>query len=85
MDAGTTDTHDLPRAAAFMVTSALLFAGMGLLVKVAAASLPNAMIVFARNAFGLLALIPWLVRMGPRGLRTRAWREHAVRGGIFRQ
>jgi drug/metabolite transporter (DMT)-like permease len=80
MDAATTDTHDLPRAALFMVTSALLFAGMGLLVKVAAASLPNTMIVFARNAFGLMALAPWLVRMGPRGLRTAAWREHAVRG-----
>lgn len=80
MDAGTTDTHDLPRAAVFMVTSALLFAGMGLLVKVAAASLPNTMIVFARNAFGLLALTPWLVRLGPRGLRTTAWREHVVRG-----
>jgi len=54
---------------------------MGLLVKVAAAaSLPNTVIVFARNAFGLLALTPWLVRMGPRGLRTAAGREHAVRG-----
>lgn len=80
MAAETTDPNDLPRAAVFMVTSALLFAGMGLLVKVAAASLPNTMIVFARNAFGLLALTPWLVRMGPRGLRTSAWREHAVRG-----
>jgi drug/metabolite transporter (DMT)-like permease len=80
MAAEANDTHDLPRAAAFMVTSALLFAGMGLMVKVAADSLPNTTIVFARNVFGLLALVPWLLRMGPRGLRTAAWREHAVRG-----
>jgi drug/metabolite transporter (DMT)-like permease len=75
---GTAD--DLPRAALSMVTSAFLFAAMGETVKVASEHLSNAMVVFLRNAFGLLALLPWLPRLGARGLRTSAWREHLVRG-----
>lgn len=63
-----------------MVGSALLFAAMGAAVKVASASLPNAMLVFARSTLGLLALLPWLVRLGPRNLATRHLREHVVRG-----
>lgn len=71
---------DLPRGALLMVASALLFAAMGETVKMASAHLSNAMVVFFRNALGLLALSPWLVRLGAKGLRTTAWREHLVRG-----
>lgn len=71
---------DLPRAALSMVTSAFLFAAMGETVKVASAHLSNATVVFFRNAFGLVALLPWLPSLGARGLRTAAWREHLVRG-----
>jgi drug/metabolite transporter (DMT)-like permease len=74
-----TRADDLRRGALLMVTSALLFALMGVAVKVAAQSLPNAMVVFFRNAVGLLALAPWLWRLGLRGLRTRHLREHVVR------
>jgi drug/metabolite transporter (DMT)-like permease len=63
-----------------MVGSALLFAAMGAAVKIASASLPNAMLVFARSSLGLVALLPWLVRLGPRNLATRHLREHVVRG-----
>jgi drug/metabolite transporter (DMT)-like permease len=76
----STSRDDLPRAALLMVASALLFAAMGAAVKIASASLPNAMIVFARSALGLLALLPWLVRLGARNLATRNLREHVVRG-----
>src|SRR6185503_18600603 len=71
---------DLPRGALLMVASAFLFAAMGEAVKMASAHLSNSMVVFFRNAFGLLALSPWLVRLGVKGLRTVAWREHLVRG-----
>jgi drug/metabolite transporter (DMT)-like permease len=74
-----TRADDLRRGALLMVTSALLFALMGVAVKVAAQSLPNAMVVFFRNAVGLLALAPWLWRLGLRGLRTRHLREHVIR------
>jgi drug/metabolite transporter (DMT)-like permease len=73
-------SDDLPRAALLMVTSAFLFAAMGEAVKIASAQLSNAMVVFFRNAFGLLALLPWVLRLGAKGLRTAAWPEHLVRG-----
>jgi drug/metabolite transporter (DMT)-like permease len=63
-----------------MVTSAFLFALMSVGVKVSARSLPNIEVVFFRNAVGLLALIPWVVPLGWRGLATRNFREHLIRG-----
>ena len=63
-----------------MAASALLFALMGLGVKLAAASLPNSMVVFFRSGVGLLALLPWVARLGYEGLATRHLKEHAVRG-----
>jgi drug/metabolite transporter (DMT)-like permease len=72
-------THDLPRGALMMIVSAMLFALMGVAVKVAAQTLPNTMVVFFRNAVGLLALAPWLWRLGLSGLRTRHLREHVIR------
>jgi drug/metabolite transporter (DMT)-like permease len=70
----------LPRAALAMVGASLLFAGMGLAVNVASRELPNTAVVFFRNAIALLALVPWLGRLGLAGLRTRHLREHLVRG-----
>jgi drug/metabolite transporter (DMT)-like permease len=54
-------------------------------VKRAAQDLPNAMVVFFRNAAGLAALTPWIWRLGRRGLATRHLREHFVRSlaGLF--
>ena len=76
----TPAADDLPRGALLMVLSAFLFAAMGEAVRMASSQLQNALVVFFRNAFGLLALLPWLVRLGPKGLLTRTWREHLVRG-----
>lgn len=75
-----TAERNLPRGAAFMVASAFLFAGMGVTVKMASATLPNTVVVFFRNAVALAALGPWLARAGVRGLQTRNLREHLVRG-----
>lgn len=73
-------SSSLRRGAAFMAGSSLLFAGMSLAVKLAARSLPNTVVVFFRCAVGLALLLPWLLRQGPRGLRTTRPFEHAVRG-----
>jgi drug/metabolite transporter (DMT)-like permease len=70
---------DLPRGALMMTASALLFALMGVAVKLAAQTLPNAMVVFFRNGVGLLALTPWVWGLGRQGLRTRHLREHVIR------
>ncbi len=71
--------ESLRRGAAFMLSSAFFFSIMGLCVKLAAHSLSNAAVVFARNLFGLLALLPWLRALGPRGLSTSKTGEHLVR------
>ncbi len=52
---------------------------MGAIVKQATQELPAAMVVFVRNAFGLVALAPWLVRGGCKGLATRCLRLHLLR------
>lgn len=72
--------YDLRRGGAAMVGSALLFAAMSAAVKAASATLPNAVVVFFRNAVALATLLPWLMRAGPRGLRTRHLPGHLVRG-----
>jgi drug/metabolite transporter (DMT)-like permease len=72
--------HDLPRGALYMVACALLFAVMGVAVRLASQQLPNVMVVFLRSALGLLMLLPWALRLGPRGLATQHLGEHLVRG-----
>jgi drug/metabolite transporter (DMT)-like permease len=71
---------DLPRAALVMLGAALLFAGMGLAVKVASGELPNTGVVFFRSAIGLLAVLPWLGGLGRGALRTTRPGEHVLRG-----
>jgi drug/metabolite transporter (DMT)-like permease len=73
---------NLPRAAAFMVVAALLFALMSVMVKLLSHSLPNAMVVFLRSALSLLLLLPPILRRGWGQLRTRHLREHIVRGSF---
>jgi drug/metabolite transporter (DMT)-like permease len=73
---------NLPRAAAYMVTAALLFALMGVMVKVLSHSLPNAMVVFLRSALALLVFLPAGIARGRESLRTRHLGEHIVRGVV---
>jgi drug/metabolite transporter (DMT)-like permease len=54
---------------------------MGAFIKTAALTLPNEIIVFLRNLFGLLILVLWLrPRVG--NLRTRRWRGHLLRAAF---
>lgn len=71
---------NLPRAAAFMVLAAFLFALMSVMVKVLSHSLPNTMVVFLRSGLALLVLLPHILRRGVGRLRTTRLREHIVRG-----
>ncbi len=66
------------RGAVVVVLAAACFAAMGATIKVVSAHLPNTMVVFFRNLFGLLALIPWLIRVRP-GLGTRRLGLHVFR------
>ncbi len=70
---------DLRRGALFMLASGLAFAVMGAIVKKLSATLPNEMVVFFRNASGLIALLPWIAHRGGHVIRTRRPRAHLVR------
>jgi drug/metabolite transporter (DMT)-like permease len=56
-----------------------MMALMGTAVRLASAEIPNEMVVFLRNAFGLLTLMPWLGRAGLSALATDQWRGHLLR------
>jgi drug/metabolite transporter (DMT)-like permease len=73
---------NLPRAAAFMIGAALLFALMSVMVKLLSHGLPNAMVVFLRSALSLVVLLPPILRRGVGQLRTRHLSEHIVRGTV---
>jgi drug/metabolite transporter (DMT)-like permease len=63
-----------------VLTSALLFAGVGALVKAASVDLPIEVIVFFRNAVAMAFLIPWLqIRHRGLSLRTSCPHLHLLR------
>ncbi|EAR59537.1 hypothetical protein MED92_12179 [Oceanospirillum sp. MED92] len=53
-------THMIYRGALFIVLSELCLVAAGMMVKQVTESLPTEVIVFARNLFPLLLLLPWL-------------------------
>ena len=56
-----------------------MMALMGAAVRLASVYLPNEMVVFLRNAFGLLALLPWVHRQGVEVLATSRLSSHLFR------
>ncbi len=62
-----------------MLFAALMFASMGATIRVLARELDNTQIVFFRNLFGLLVLLPWLLQQGIGRLRTQHIPLHLVR------
>ncbi|MFZ0488037.1 MAG: DMT family transporter [Arenicellales bacterium] len=65
--------------AAFILVSEFVLASMGAVIKTLSHDLPNESIVFFRNLFGLLVLLPFLFRGGLSRLRTGVVHLHAVR------
>lgn len=73
-----TQNHKI--AAFYVILSGLLFASMGSCIKLISADVSNELIVFFRNLFGLLALLPILYRNGKLDLKTRKFHLHLLRG-----
>ncbi len=73
-------TRPLLIGALCIVLGEFCFASMGVGVRMVSGQLPNEVVVFFRNAFGLLILLPWLLRRGVGGLRTRVPMLHLLRG-----
>ncbi|HRY28539.1 MAG TPA: DMT family transporter [Elusimicrobiota bacterium] len=70
----------LKRASVLLVAACFLFAALGAAIKVASEALPSEEIVFFRNAFGLLALMPLVLRNGFGSLKTKYILQHLYRG-----
>jgi drug/metabolite transporter (DMT)-like permease len=63
-----------------VLISALLFAGVGAIVKAAAADLPIEVVVFFRNSVAMLFFLPWLMmRQRDLSLRTGCLHLHLLR------
>ena len=58
----------------------LVFSGM--VIKQFSGELPTEIIVFMRNLFGLMLLIPWLLRNGRKAIRTQLIRFHIMRAAV---
>lgn len=71
--------HDVARGARYIVLATLLFATMGAVVKHVSADVPTPMIVFFRNLFSVVVLLPWLLRHGLDAIRTTRLPGHLFR------
>ncbi len=74
--------QSLVRGAFFIVTAELSFALSAAIIKLVSDSLPNESIVFFRNLFGLVFLIPLLFKARKNILHTDRLPLHLFRSGI---
>lgn len=70
------------RAALLMLGSTMAFGLMAVAIRLATAHVPTQEVAFFRNAFGLVALIPMLLRPGHAPLRTRQLPLYFIRSAI---
>lgn len=71
--------QNLLLGAILIVASEAMFASMGACVKELSVTLPNEMVVFLRNFFGLLLLSPLILRSRASLLKTKIVRLHLLR------
>jgi drug/metabolite transporter (DMT)-like permease len=72
-------TQSVRLGALFMLSASVVFSFAGILVKLLSAELPLTMMVFFRNAGGLLVIVPWMMMQPGFSLRTEhAW-NHTLR------
>ena len=75
-------TSNIRTALLLLATSALLFATMGVLIRLASHTVDNATIVFFRNAIGLIFIFPLVIRSGLQNLKTQKLWMHTWRAVI---
>ncbi len=73
-----TETN-IVRGALCSILAAFLFALMGAGVKYSSQFVSSETVVFLRNAFGLLFLLPWLHNAGLNTLKTQRFGAHLIR------
>lgn len=72
-------TQSILRGAALLALSAVLFATMGVFIRLASHTVSNEIVVFARNLAGLALLLPVMLTQGGGGLRTTVFPRHLWR------
>ena len=72
----------LVMGAGLILISELFLVLSGMVVKFIADDVPVQMIVFFRNALGLVILMPWLMRNGLQAIKTDRIRLHLMRAGV---
>lgn len=72
-------TNNLRTGALFLLLGEALLAIMGAMIKHLSDELSTEQIVFFRNLFGLLVLIPLILQRGTAQLKTGHWHWHLVR------
>jgi drug/metabolite transporter (DMT)-like permease len=72
-------TNNIILGCIFAMLAELCFVGMGSLVKLLSEDLPSQNILFFRNLFGLLLLMPLIFKLGIKTLRTENLNWHFLR------
>ncbi len=75
-------SRNITIGAALILGSELFLVFSGMVIKQISDQLPVEMIVFMRNLFGLLLLLPWLIRNGSRAIKTDKLRFHFMRASV---
>jgi len=70
------------RGALWMLISAVFFSGMAFLIKVLGQKLDVTVVTFFRALFGLLTVLPFALRLGADGVKTRRLPLHLFRATI---
>ncbi|HKF70902.1 MAG TPA: DMT family transporter [Stellaceae bacterium] len=72
----------ITRAAFWVIVSGFCATLMNVIVREAAAELHPFEITFFRCLFGFAVLVPWILRVGPRALKTRKKLYYTLRGFV---
>jgi len=70
------------RGALWMLVSAVFFSGMAFLIKVLGQKLDVSVVTFFRALFGLLTVLPFALRLGADGVKTKRLPLHLFRATI---
>ena len=79
MESSSTTKQSVLIGALYMIAASVAMALVGTSVKWATEGLPSPVVVFFRNLFGLIALVPWLIAPGGISVRTPVLRLHLLR------
>ncbi|SFG57859.1 DMT family transporter [Neptunomonas qingdaonensis] len=82
MTNSTATDNAIYKGALLILLAELFLVFSGMVIKQISGELPTEIIVFMRNLFGLMLLIPWLLRNGSKAIRTQLLRFHIMRAAV---